>query len=155
MPYLFESSIKVLNQSKSEVKNLKDKATAVTGKLQTQHPHNNAYTFPDTRAAALAANMGARSRRDRAKETQALTRAGGGATDIQAHVLDYVESSAWIMVSSNAQIIFGLVSGELKNAYDLGIDIRSPAVIGKMYKYAVMTWSLGVYTGFDQDEGKR
>lgn len=64
--------------------------------------------------------------------------------------------SEWRMVSGNCGIICNLVSGELYNAYQIGLDIRSPKVIGKMFSMAVSMWStFGAYSSPTQDEGRR
>jgi hypothetical protein len=67
---------------------------------------------------------------------------------------DYV--SEWRMVSGNCGIIRGLVRGELYKAYQIGLDIRSPKVIGKMFSMAVSMWStFGAYSSPAQNEGRR
>ncbi|WCD82474.1 hypothetical protein [Pseudomonas sp. TUM22785] len=67
---------------------------------------------------------------------------------------DYV--SEWRMVSGNAGVIRGMVSNELYRAYQIGLDIRSNQVVGKMFKLAVMVWStIGDYSSPTQNEGRR
>jgi hypothetical protein len=147
MPYLFDQEVEaaIANQVKlADAIKLKEKCEAVTADLLLNHPSPGNYLANDATAEALAASMGSKSRRDR------------GSTPTNApHAIDYVGDD-WRMVSDNAQIIYGKVSGELAHAYQLGLDIRSAVVIGKMYKLAVRVWSaIGQYTGYDQNEGKR
>ena len=62
----------------------------------------------------------------------------------------------WRMVSMNAGTIRGMVHAEIYTAYQHGLDIRHVKVIGKMFDLAVQVWSsIGAYTGYSQDEGKR
>src|SRR5688500_2212620 len=147
MPYLFDQEIEaaIANQIKlADATRLKEKCEAATADLLRNHPRAGNYLADDATAEALAASMGSKSRRDR------------GSTPANApHAIDYV-GDEWRMVSDNAQVIYGKVSAQLAYAHQLGLDIRSAVVIGTMYKLAVKVWStIGQYTGYDQDEGKR
>lgn len=146
MPYLFAQEIEaaIANKFKlADATHLKEKCEAATADLLLNHLHHGNYLANDATAEALAASMGSKSRRDR-----------GNTPPNAPHAIDYVAD--WRMVSDNAQIIYGKVSGELAHAHQLGLDIRSAVVIGTMYKLAVKVWStIGQYTGYEQDEGKR
>ena len=147
MPYLFDREIEaaIAKQVKlADANKLKEKSEAVTADLLINHPNPGNYLANDATAEALAASMGSKSRRDR-----------GSVPANAPHAMDYV-GDEWRLVSDNAQIIYGKVSGELAHAYQLGLDIRSAVVIGQMYKLAVKIWStIGQYTGPEQNEGRR
>lgn len=147
MPYLFEREIAAAIADKvklPDTKQLKEKSEAKTAELLLNHPNPGNYLANDAVAEALAASMGSKSRRDR-----------GNIPADAPHAIDYVGDS-WRMVSSNTQEIYGKVSGELAHAFQLGLDIRSPVVVGNIYKLAVNAWStIGQYSGYDQYEGKR
>ena len=146
MPYLFETQIAEVKR-KSNDPNACDKLDAkcqtVTASLLQQHPRLVMYLAGDAAAEALAKNMGSKARNDR------LNKNGPHAMDAE-----YVGDD-WRMVSDNCNDIYGKVSDHLDHAFALGLDIRSPVVVGKMYALAVKIWSLGAYTGFEQYEGKR
>jgi hypothetical protein len=62
----------------------------------------------------------------------------------------------WRMVSGNAGTIRSMVSRELDTAYQIGLDIRSPKVLGEMFNLAVQVWStVGEYSSPTQSEGRR
>lgn len=148
MPYLFEARITAILNRRPGFQDAQELATKCrdhTARLLLHHPLPGGYAADDQVASNLVSSMGSRSRRDR------------GAVPANApHASDpgFVGND-WVNVSNNAQHIVGMVSAELAYAFNLGLDIRSPEVIGTMYKLAVRVWSLDEYTGYVQDEGRR
>ncbi|HEY1028942.1 MAG TPA: hypothetical protein VGE28_15130 [Pseudomonas sp.] len=141
MRYLFKEVI----DSALNAESTRGNATYYQGNLiaRTQTlvtNHGRHYNIHDdyTYAADLVNSMGTQFKKD----------------DVGDWAGNYV--SQWRMVSGNCGTIRGLVRGELYNAYQIGLDIRSPAVIGEMFCMAVEMWStFGAYSSPSQDEGRR
>ena len=142
MGYLFEKSISpaqiveaMQNNANYLAKTCKEATDALFASNQrVLNIHDDMYA-----AEALVQKMGGQFRGTDKSEPWAGT---------------YVDN--WRMVSMNAGTIRSMVSSEIYNAYQQGLDIRQPAVIGKMFYLAVLVWStIGEYTGYAQDEGKR
>lgn len=145
MTYLFEAKMNNLmaKSDKAELKKFNLKCEDLTAHLLLNYSRGNLqYLVDDATADALVISMGSKSRRDRGKVPAAAP-----------HAIDYV--SNWVEVSNNCQHIVGLVDAEKAKAYEIGLDIRNPEVIGKIYKLAVGYYSFADYIGFAQNEPRR
>ena len=144
MSYLFDRIIEPAANAKSPkpvAGHLRDSSQQVTQQLIKTNPRtvnrgSGAPTDDDRVAADLVNQMGSQIK------------------TTSPHAQDYVDN--WRQVSGNAGTVRAYVSRELDHAYQIGLDITAPAVIGKMFYLAVMIWSeLGDYTSPTQDEGRR
>jgi hypothetical protein len=142
MSYLFESAIEPaikVEQLKANATNLKSRFESKTASLLTSKRRTNDIHDDFQKAKELVGTMGSKHR---------------GTDKLAPHAWNYVES--WASVSGNNEALQRMVSSELDTAYRIGLDIRSPDVIGTMFDLAAQVWSsLGAYTGYSQDEGRR
>lgn len=150
MTYLFARQIDhaiARGTKPEETSRIKTKCEKTTKELLRSHPlAGNIYPSPDPASENVAKKMGSKSKRDRDNTPAAFPHASDPG---------YV-GDEWRLVSDNAKLIEDKVSSELQHAYDLGLDTRSPVVVGKMYKLAVLVWSgIGDYTGHQGNEGRR
>ncbi|ARU21587.1 nitrate transporter [Ralstonia solanacearum] len=149
MGYLFQNIIESSLRQAAEEESTSKRAKA-------EHVRKLVQTTADTLFSTNQRIVNSEDDYDVAKQL-ALTMGAKYKQGTQPHAGDrqYV-GDEWRVVSDNYEIITSMVIAELHQAYQLGLDIRAPNVIGKMFYLAVQVWSeLGDYTGNAQDEIRR